>query len=181
MGSGGAEHVARMAGTRNTSRLFVEKTWKKKESMWSTDRRIWVEMLKQGIKTNLKIFGWEEFECTHLSQGKDQLGALVSTVETLRGSYYMGNIYGCLGGKYKYRNSSYSPRCSSFKFLVVLHAWTNLNCIEAGSASLIGQKSVVTHTIRQTEIPVLLHSRATNTACVKILYPQNSFLITLSY
>jgi len=40
--------------------------------------------------------------------------------------------------------------------------------------SLIKQKLVVTHTIRQTEIPALLNGSVTNTLSVKILYPQKN-------
>ena len=43
--------------------------------------------------------------------------------------------------------------------------------------SLMKQQFVVTHTIRQTEIPALLDSWVANTPSFKILYPRNNCLL----
>jgi hypothetical protein len=45
------------------------------------------------------------------------------------------------------------------------------------STSLMKQQFVVTHTIRQTEIPTLLDIWVANTTSVKIMYPQKKLLL----
>ena len=47
-------------------------------------------------------------------------------------------------------------------------------CMWCVWVSLMKQQFVVTHTIRQTEIPALLDDWLTNTPCVKMLCPQKS-------
>jgi len=63
----------------------------------------------------------------------------------------------------------------SFKYLFLTrYRWVEVTSrlTTHTKISLNKQQFVVTHTIRQTEIPALLNGLVTNTPSVKILYPQ---------
>jgi len=61
-----------------------------------------------------------------------------------------------------------------------------LNCFTSdkinyiNNISLMKRQLVLTHTIRQTQIPTLLHSLVTNTPSVKMLYPQKEIFLIFS-
>jgi hypothetical protein len=73
-----AGHVARMGEGRNVYRVLVGKPEAKKPL--GRPRRRW----EDGIKMDLREFGWGGVEWIHLAQGRDRWRAVVNAVMNLR-------------------------------------------------------------------------------------------------